>query len=181
MAPNIEVDGEVLSAIEGRGLGLAQARGSAIGITTNDVLRHILELDPKTPPRMPTAPRPAQTATQSPRPFSHNPHVQALINGLIDKLEAEIGTVSFKRDSTGRWISHPNNFFTIKVQDSREMNLSITIYGRPDRLSKSQKIEIKPDRPSYSRFSLQSEQDIEAAVKIIIEAWELKVNPWSDD
>ena len=183
MAPNIEVDGEVLSAIEERGLGLAQARGSAIGITANDVLRSILELDPKKQQnsRKRPAPNPLLTSTPGPRPSSVNPKVQLLIESLIYKLENEIGPIEFKRDSTGRWIAHPENFFTIKVQDSRAMNLSITIYGRPDQLSKPHDIEIKADRPSYSRFSLQSDEHIESAVQIIINAWALKVNPWTDN
>ena len=183
MAPNIEVDGEVLSAIEERGLALAQARGSAIGITANDVLRSILELGPRKEQdsRKRTPRRPAQTGTPGLRPFSLNPKVQSLIEGLIYELETQIGPLDFKRDSTGRWVANPENFFTIKVQDSRTMDLAITVYGRPGRLSHSEEIEIKPDRPSYSRFNLRSEKDIDAAAKIIIEAWELKVNPWSDD
>ena len=59
----------------------------------------------------------------------------------------------------------PDNFWYVIVQP-RAQGLSITVRGAPHRFAPSS-IEVKDDRPGYTRFALRHPKEVEEALRII--------------
>lgn len=58
----------------------------------------------------------------------------------------------------------PDNFWYVIVQPQAQA-LSITVRGRPDRFTSS--LELKEDRPGYTRFKVASPDHVQEAMKVI--------------
>jgi hypothetical protein len=112
-----------------------------------------------------SAPPSGSTAT---RPQSSVPEVQKLIDGILNGVESILGPMTLTHTASGRWVSQPKNFFTIKVQDARNRDLAVTVYGEPHEFSNSSpSLSIKMDRPSYSRFNVKDQGQIQEAIEVI--------------
>ncbi len=62
----------------------------------------------------------------------------------------------------------PDNFWYVIVQPQAQA-LSITVRGRPARFGRSN-LELKDDRPGYTRFQLRSVNDVDEALRLIFES-----------
>ncbi len=74
--------------------------------------------------------------------------------------------------SGGRYVERPRNFWTIRPQPV-DRSYAITVYGEPKDFA-SARIDIKPDRGSYSRFKVSSPSEVDDAVRIILQAKRLR-------
>ena len=59
----------------------------------------------------------------------------------------------------------PDNFWYVIVQPTSQ-SLSITVRGKPDQFRPTS-LEVKDDRPGYTRFKLRDPAEIDAALAII--------------
>lgn len=64
-----------------------------------------------------------------------------------------------------RYVESPDNFWAVKPQ-RRVGSLAITVRGEPDRFVPSS-LRIVPDRNGYSRFTINSESQVDEAVAVI--------------
>ena len=71
-----------------------------------------------------------------------------------------------KPSDSGRFIETPDNFWTVKLQP-RDRSLSITVRGRLDQLPSPEGIDMKRDRPAYSRFKIERKDQIPGAIDIL--------------
>jgi hypothetical protein len=100
--------------------------------------------------------------------------------GLVEKElrgEAQEAAVDLVREIRKRWpgdlkrgernnfSNTPDNFWYVIVQP-RVQSLSITVRGAPDRF-KSAVLELRGDRPGYTRFLLKNPDDVPEALRII--------------
>lgn len=59
----------------------------------------------------------------------------------------------------------PDNFWYVIIQP-RKQSLSITVRGEPDRFLESS-LDLKVDRPGYTRFSLRHPEEVPEALRVI--------------
>ncbi|GEM_PF-2787331 len=126
-----------------------------------DALREILNIDTST-----------SSVSQGDYPTSRVSHVQRLLDGLRDTVFniSRNGMVHKGK----KWVANPN-VVTITVQDALSHNLRITVYGRPEEFSEVRgALEIKPDMAGYSRFIIDNEHQLPAAIKVIEYSFKLK-------
>jgi hypothetical protein len=69
------------------------------------------------------------------------------------------------RGQRNNFKNYPDNFWYVIVQPTAQ-SLSITVRGAPD-LFRPTPLDVKDDRPGYTRFKLSTPNDIDAAVEII--------------
>jgi hypothetical protein len=86
--------------------------------------------------------------------------VVAMLNSLSEDSQDDLVA-----DKTNRWISRPDNYFTIKVQPQKR-DLVVTIRGKPEEYT-SRSIKLSPDQNGYSRFWIRDSGDIVEAMKLI--------------
>lgn len=70
---------------------------------------------------------------------------------------------------SGKFIESPKNFWTVKIQP-RDVSLAMTVKGRPETFAGIKSIELKDDRPGYSRFKLIKKEQLPEVVDIIKQA-----------
>lgn len=70
-----------------------------------------------------------------------------------------------QRGARNNFSNTPDNFWYVIIQP-RVQGLSITIRGRPERFS-SEPLELRNDRPGYTRFTLKSSAEVPAAINLI--------------
>lgn len=74
-----------------------------------------------------------------------------------------------KRGLKNNFSNTPDNFWYVIVQP-REQALSITVRGKPEMFRPSS-LDLRPDRPGYTRFKLQTVDELPEALRIIF--WHL--------
>ena len=174
MSRTVRLEDSTWSELEKRGVALAASRGSAIGITPDAIIRYILEIDDSSRPN-PTTPDPSLAGTTPTRPHSSVQAVQHLLDGIVRGVEAILGPVTLVPTQSGRWISQPSNFFTVKPQDARNRDVAVTVYGEPQDFSNvAGSLIIRKDRSSYSRFNVATNQEVSDAIKVICASADLK-------
>lgn len=82
-----------------------------------------------------------------------------------------------QRGQRSNFKNTPDNFWYVIVQP-RAQSLSITVRGARDRFKPS-KLELKDDRPGYTRFSLKHPSEVANAVQIIERSKRRKANPYT--
>jgi hypothetical protein len=65
-----------------------------------------------------------------------------------------------------RYVDTPDNFWTVKPQTKRAHSLAITVRGKPE-LFQPSTLRIVDDRPGYSRFTVDSDSQIDDAIAAI--------------
>jgi len=173
--PTIRVSQETYDQLQLYTAQLAVKRGSIDGLNLGVAIQSLLQENGVSPPNPTTASSSVSSLSASPpnstvptRPQSSVPEVQDLIDGLLNGVESNLGPITLASTASGRWVSQPKNFFTIKVQDARNQDVVVTVYGEPQKFSSlNVSINIARDRPSYSRFNLKNRQQIPEAVDII--------------
>ena len=174
MSKTVRLEDSTWSELEKRGVALAASRGSAIGITPDAIIRYIPEIDDSSRPN-PTTPDPSLAGTTPTRPHSTVQAVQHLLDGILSGVEAILGPVTLVPTQSGRWISQPSNFFTVKPQDARNRDVAVTVYGEPQDFSNvAGSLIIRKDRSSYSRFNVATNQEVSDAIKVICASADLK-------
>ena len=174
MSRTVRLEDSTWSELEKRGVALAASRGSAIGITPDAIIRYILEIDDSSTSN-PTASNSSLSGTPLTRPHSSVQSVQQLLDGILNGVEAILGPVALVSTQSGRWISQPSNFFTVKPQDARNRDVAVTVYGEPqDFSSVAGSLAIRRDRASYSRFNVATNKEVSDAVKVICLSADLK-------
>ena len=174
MPKTIRLEDSTWSELEKKGIELASTRGSAIGITPDAIIRYILEIDDSSRPN-PTTPDPSLAGTTPTRPHSAVQAVQHLLDGILSGVEAILGPVTLVPTQSGRWISQPSNFFTVKPQDARNRDVAVTVYGEPQDFSNvAGSLIIRKDRSSYSRFNVATNQEVSDAIRVICASADLK-------
>jgi len=95
------------------------------------------------------------------------PRLKLLAKELADYVRqlAPSGYLEFAPDSK-RWVERPHNFVTIKVQP-RARSVAITIAGRPDQHVRYPDIDLKQDRGSYARFTVERTEQLSSAKRLI--------------
>ena len=68
-------------------------------------------------------------------------------------------------DKTNRWISRPDNYFTIKVQPQNK-DIVVTIRGKPSEYA-SKSIELHPDQNGYTKFWITQVGEVPEAMRLI--------------
>ncbi len=72
-----------------------------------------------------------------------------------------------QRGQRNNFKNTPDNFWYVIVQP-RSQALSITVRGEPSRFrSSSSRLELKEDRPGYTRFTLNALADVQEALNVI--------------
>ena len=102
------------------------------------------------------------------RPESKDEVIQHLLDGIFSgALERRID-LQLSRDGSGRWISFPDNFMSIRLQP-RNKALLVTVYGDPKSLNElpGHALDVKADRKPYARFHVRSAADLSPALDII--------------
>ena len=174
MSKTVRLEDSTWSELERKGIELAARRGSAIGITPDAIIRYILEIDDFSRPN-PTTPASSLAGTTPTRPHSSVQSVQQLLDGILNGLEAILGPVTLVPTQSGRWISQPSNFFTVKPQDARNRDVAVTVYGEPQDFSNlAGSLIIRKDRSSYSRFNVATNQEVSDAIRVICASADLK-------
>jgi hypothetical protein len=158
MSPVIRIDDDVRNELVKRAIEL-----NMVFSTPNEVLKVILDLT-KTVPQ----------ATSSEFPQSADPRVQELLDGMRDVIYTLSPGGLIFHGKSGKWVASPNNFVAIKVQDKRKRNLVITVYGNPGKFNEiCHNLIIKPDRSSYSCFSVDRYDQLPPAMQVIKHAYRL--------
>ncbi|MEQ9022969.1 MAG: hypothetical protein RLN82_09450 [Pseudomonadales bacterium] len=71
-----------------------------------------------------------------------------------------------KRGQRRNFSNTPDNFWYVVVQP-RSNDLSITVRGEVSTFIGESNLEVKADRPGYTRFKLSTEDEVEAALELI--------------
>ncbi|MFC1984095.1 hypothetical protein ACFLVO_03695 [Chloroflexota bacterium] len=157
MSKQITLEDDVVFELMSRGLELDMAFSSA-----SEILRVILGMSTKT------------TDTNANYPSSHVSVVQKLLDGLRDTIFSVSKNGMRLYGINKRWVATPN-IVTITVQDARAHNLRVTVYGRPSEFEDiKSSLDIKNDMAGYSRFVINSENELPSAIKVIQHSYELK-------
>ena len=93
---------------------------------------------------------------------------------MADQLMKEVRAFSSGELVEGqarKWVNHPANFLAITIQN-RDQSLAISIRGEPD-AHMNTPIDLRRDRPGYSRFKVSQKDEISRAVALIRGAWRL--------
>ena len=176
MPKTIRLEDSTWSELEKKGIELAANRGSAIGITPDAIIRYILEIDDSSISK-PIGADSSLSVMQLTRPHSSVQSVQQMLDGILNGVEAILGPITLAPTQSGRWISQPSNFFTVKPQDARNRDVAVTVYGEPqDFSSVAGSLVIRRDRNSYSRFNVATNQEVSDAVKVICWSADLRNN-----
>jgi hypothetical protein len=162
MSKQITLDDDVYLKLVEKAIELNMVFGSA-----NDVIKIVLNMEKQ------------KTKSGSDNyPTSKIPEVQSLLNGLRDTIFSisKIGMEYHKKNR--RWVADPNTV-TITVQDARSRNLRITVYGRPHEFENifggvKPELDIRGDMAGYSRFVLNSKNQLPFAVKVIQHSYNIK-------
>jgi len=94
--------------------------------------------------------------------------VRKLGESFIDEARKHFrGTLT--NTKSGKFVEKPDNYWTVKIQP-RDKSLAITVRGEPDKFSVTDQIELKRDRPGYSRFKIRNTNQILSAISIIRQA-----------
>jgi len=168
MAPVIRIDDEILAELKKRAIEL-----NLVFSSPNEVLKTLL-LSPKDETPDEGEPTWESVAFASAYPSSKNPDLQRLLDGLKSTIFQHSLRGMLYFSNANRWVAAPNAV-AISVQDARAQSIAITVYGNPDDFSfLGDKLMMKPDRASYSRFTINSEDQIEAARQAIVYAFHMK-------
>ena len=171
MTPTIRIDEQVMQELKKRAVDIGM-----VFRTPNEVLREILGLSKGESfplrPALGTASEEKDLHPQFPR--SNVLEIQQILDAMQPALAA-LSTNGFYYDSPGKWVAHPDNFVTIRAQEARKKDIAITMYGKPLEFEGLQpSLQIKGDRPSYSRFNVSSLDQVPEALGLIKHAFNLK-------
>jgi formyltetrahydrofolate synthetase len=159
MTPVIRIDEDVMEELKKKAIEL-----NMVFNTPNEVLKVILGCT-----------RPVYKASDVNFPQSSRPHVQKLLDGIRDVI-FKLSPSGLTLSKNKKWIASPN-IVTIKVQDVRKGNLAITVYGEPEDFNRiNHNLDIRPDRNSYSGFSIDRDNQLSSAIEVIKYSYQLKVN-----
>ena len=101
------------------------------------------------------------------RPESSDAVIQNLLDGLFSGALDRGIDLQLSRDGSGRWISFPDNFMSILLQP-RNKALLVTVYGKPESFNDlGHSLQLKADRPPYSRFHVRTKAHLAPALDII--------------
>ena len=133
--------------------------------TPNQVLRRVLGLEEVEVPSVPNSKADGERGLAG-YPSSVNPPLQQILDSLRPELDSM--TKRFEQDSAGRFVSRPQNFVTIKVQE-RVQDLAVTVYGRLEEFEDLRvSFEMKSYRPgSYSSFKVSGIDQVVGALLVI--------------
>ncbi len=95
------------------------------------------------------------------------PHLVQLAERLLLKLRSRYPG-DLHEGKARKWVNHPENFVAITIQN-RDQSFAIYVKGQPQQFS-APSLEIKPDRPGYSRFKLNDESQLQDALSLIFES-----------
>ena len=170
MTPVIRIDDEVRNKLIERAIEY-----SMVFSTPNDVLKVILGLTRMSDNQSKSSESSLPVKNIALKfPKSQDPKVQKLIDGLLPTLSHLSNDGLKYYEKSDRWVAYPNNFVAIKVQDARARNLVITVRGNLNKFDEFRHdLDIKPDRPSYSRFRVDREDQLAVAIRAIKRAYEL--------
>ena len=92
---------------------------------------------------------------------------------IIRRVRSEHPGFLDRRPRSGRHINRPENFFALKVQP-RDGSLRFAVYGQPRRFEQDPELPLFADQQSYTGFKVISEAQVDAAVRVLLKAAELK-------
>ena len=164
MTSTIRIDEQVMEELMKRAVDLGM-----LFPTPNEVLREILGLSKGE--IFPSRPG-LSTASEEKDFHLRYPSSKVLgIQQILDAMQPALTVLStngFYYDTTGKWVAYPDNFVTIRTQEARKKDIAITMYGKPlDFEGLQSSLQIKGDRPSYSRFNISSLDQIPEALSLI--------------
>jgi len=93
--------------------------------------------------------------------------------------------VSPSKHGNNKYVSYPDRFLSMDVQESRNNSLRVSVYGHPDKVLSESHLEasrlpfdLKPDRRSYTAFSIKSKSDVVAGWSIIQAGLKLRIQKY---
>jgi hypothetical protein len=89
--------------------------------------------------------------------------------GIAERLLAEVRgryPGNLNEGLARKWVNHPGNFLAITIQN-RDQSFAVHVKGAPEQFN-APSFEIKPDRPSYSRFKLKYQRQFDDALRVIL-------------
>ena len=93
------------------------------------------------------------------------PHLVSMAERLLSEIRSQYPG-ELHEGKARKWVNHPENFLAITIQN-RDQSFAIYVKGKPDTFS-APTLDIKPDRPGYSRFKLKEERQLDDAVSAIL-------------
>jgi hypothetical protein len=97
------------------------------------------------------------------------PVLASLGERLLSEVRRDNPSNDLNSKESGKYVEGPDNYWTVKIQP-RDQSLSITVRGRPQDFEAHGNIEIKGDRPGYSRFKIYKENQLNAGIQMIRQA-----------
>jgi tetratricopeptide (TPR) repeat protein len=116
------------------------------------------------------------------KPVGRTPEMVQLIDeffqeGLRRGIDLEVS-----QSRHGRYVSYPDGFLSLEVQETRNHALRLSVYGQPDQLlstsnseASSIPFDLKAERRSYTAFAVKSAEDVVAAWPLIEAGMELRM------
>ena len=157
MGTQVTLDQDVVFALVEKSIEFGIPFGSV-----NEVLRGVLGITKK-----------EATSDSDDYPSSKYDKTQSLLDRLRDTI-FNISKDGMKLHTNRKWVANPN-VVTIIVQEPRAHNLRITVYGRPHEFDEiKESLDIRKDMSGYSRFILNSENQLSSAIKVIKHSYKLK-------
>ncbi len=157
----------------GRSLSFDADEASAVNLGTRPI---VLVIDASAPPSAAPA---NSKSTQDDDVKSYGPgdrdflrlveRLPEVPRAAAQRLLAEVRSRwpgELKRGIKTNYSNTPDNFWYVVVQP-RAGELSITVRGEPSRFGGMTKLQLKDDRPGYTRFKLARMEDVPDALEII--------------
>ena len=124
-----------------------------------------------------------ETTVDTPVPVGLPTSGLPVLQGLIDQLLPTVRDLLGKSGSaltyyikSKYWVGYPNKFIAIKVQDVRNLDLAITMYGEPHQFPPAaRRLRLRRARPGQSRFNIDDAALVPEALRLIRHAYELKL------
>jgi hypothetical protein len=75
-------------------------------------------------------------------------------------------TGSLEKKPSGRFVEHPDNYWTVKIQP-RDRSLALTVRGGPEQFEEFTSLDIKADRTGYSRFKVHTVAELPQVIELL--------------
>jgi hypothetical protein len=94
-----------------------------------------------------------------------NPHLAKIGAELLQEVRSRYPGKMVEGQAR-KWVNAPGNFLALTIQN-RDQSFAIHVKGSPNEFT-APTLDIKADRPSYCRFKLEQERQLQDAIKVVL-------------
>src|SRR5262245_37381372 len=94
-----------------------------------------------------------------------NPHLTKMGAELLQEVRSRYPG-KLVEGQARKWVNDPGNFLALTIQN-RDQSFAVHVKGSPNEFT-APTLDIKPDRPSYCRFKLEQEGQLQDAIKVVL-------------